>query len=65
MEKNMKYIYIYESLYLNHCTVEINTLQINYMGFPGGPVVKNPSVYAGDTRDAGLIPRWGRHWSKK
>ena len=40
------YIYIYESLYLNHCTVEINTLQINYMGFPGGPVVKHPSVYA-------------------
>ena len=24
-------------------------------GFPGGAVVKNPSVNAGDTRDAGLI----------
>ena len=22
-----------------------------YMGFPGGPVVKNPSANAGDTRD--------------
>ena len=23
------------------------------------PVVKNPSVNAGDIRDAGLIPKWG------
>ena len=27
------------------------------MGFPGGPVVKNPSV---NTGDAGSIPGWGR-----
>ena len=30
------------------------------MGFPGGSVVKNPLVNAGDTRDAGLIPGLGR-----
>ena len=27
------------------------------MGFPGGPVVKNPPVKIGD---AGSIPGWGR-----
>ena len=26
------------------------------MGFPGGTVIKNPPVNAGDTRDMGLIP---------
>ena len=26
------------------------------MGFPGGSVVKNPLVNAGDKRDTGLIP---------
>ena len=26
------------------------------MGFPGDPLVKNPSVNAGDTGDVGLIP---------
>jgi len=30
------------------------------MGFPGGTVVKNPSPDAGDIRDVGLIPGWGR-----
>ena len=30
------------------------------MGFPSGAVVKNPPVNAGDTRDAGSIPGWGR-----
>ena len=30
------------------------------MGFPGGLVVKNPPVNAGDTRDASLIPGSGR-----
>ena len=29
-------------------------------GFPGGPVVKNLPVTAGDTRDSGLIPESGR-----
>ena len=29
-------------------------------GFPGGTVVKNPPTNAGDTRDAGSIPRSGR-----
>ena len=31
-----------------------------FMGFPGGSVVKNPPDNAGDTRDAGSIPGWGR-----
>ena len=26
------------------------------MGFPGGPVVKNPPANAGDAGDMGLIP---------
>ena len=30
------------------------------MGFPGGTVVKNLPANAGDTRDAGSIPRSGR-----
>ena len=30
------------------------------MGFPGGAVVKNPPLNAGDIRDVGLIPGWGR-----
>ena len=29
-------------------------------GFPGGSVVKNPSVNAGETGDTGLIPGSGR-----
>ena len=36
------------------------------MGFPGGAVVKNPLANAGDTRDAGSIPRSGRiPWRRK
>ena len=31
-----------------------------HVGFPGGAVVKNPPVNAGDTRDAGSIPGSGR-----
>ena len=30
------------------------------MGFPGGAVVKNPPANAGDTGDAGSIPRLKR-----
>ena len=30
------------------------------VGFPGGLVVKNPPASAGDARDTGLIPGWGR-----
>ena len=30
------------------------------IGFFGGSVVKNPPANAGDTRDVGLIPGWGR-----
>ena len=29
-------------------------------GFPGDSVVKNPPANAGDTRDAGPVPRLGR-----
>ena len=28
--------------------------------FPGGAVIKNPPAKAGDTREAGSIPGWGR-----
>ena len=30
------------------------------MGFPGGSVVKNPPVNAGDARDTGSLPGLGR-----
>ena len=30
------------------------------MGFPGGVVVKNPPVHAGDVKYVGLIPGSGR-----
>jgi len=30
------------------------------LGFPGEPAVKNPPANAGDLRDAGSIPEWGR-----
>ena len=29
-------------------------------GFPGGAVVKNLTAHAGDAREAGWIPGWGR-----
>ena len=31
-----------------------------FVGFPGGPVVKNPPVNAGDAGDSGSIPELGR-----
>ena len=31
------------------------------MGFPGGTVVKNPPASAGNSGNAGLIPRSGRY----
>ena len=31
-----------------------------YLGFPGGSAVKNLPANAGDTRDMGSIPGWGR-----
>ena len=36
-----------------------NWKRINFWGFPGGSVVKNPSANAGDTEDSGLIPGSG------
>ena len=38
-------------------SLEIGSLQMELMGFPGGPVVKNPPANAGDT---GSIPGSGR-----
>ena len=39
----------------------IGRLGLTYvMGFPGGPVVKNPPASAGDTRDMDSIPGSGR-----
>ena len=35
-------------------------MHTNNTGFPGGSVVKNPPVNAGDARDAGSIPGSGR-----
>ena len=29
------------------------------VGFPGGVLVKNPPINAGNTRDAGSVPVWG------
>ena len=31
------------------------------MGFPGGSVIKNPPVNAGDARDTGSIPGMGSY----
>ena len=31
-----------------------------FPGFPGCSVIKNPPANAGDARDAGSIPGWGR-----
>ena len=45
--------------FLPHLKQEVQTIKykISYKeGFPGGPVVKNPSCKAGDT---GSIPGWG------
>ena len=35
-------------------------LKEHYGHFPGGPVPKNPPASAGDIRDEGSIPGWGR-----
>ena len=32
------------------------------MGFPGGPMVKNPPANAGDTRDLAVKIPWSRKW---
>ena len=33
---------------------------VSLQGFPGGSVVKNPPINAGDAGVAGSIPGWGR-----
>ena len=42
--------------------IQISTPPKAVKGFPAGTsvVVKNPSANAGDRRDTGLIPGWGR-----
>ena len=45
------YLVVLISIYLINNDIE---------GFPGGAVVKNLPPNAGDTRDVGLIPGWGR-----
>ena len=36
-----------------------------YWGFPGDPVVESPPANAGDTRDMGSIPGFGRSLEKE
>ena len=58
------------SLAPNLCILNNRLLNISYFkilskyyvtwSFPCGTVVKNPPVNAGDTRNPGLIPTWGR-----
>ena len=40
-------------------TVIMNAIYISFLGLSRGSVTKNPSVNAGDTGDAGSIPRLG------
>ena len=39
---------------------QVESLKQHYRDFPAGAVVKNPPANAGDARDAGSIPGWGR-----
>ena len=32
----------------------------NKLGFPGGPLVKNPPAKVGDAKNLGSTPGWGR-----
>ena len=43
-----------------HIFIEFYLNKAVYWSFPGGTVVKNPPTNAGDTRDTGSIPWWGR-----
>ena len=45
------YIYLYRYRYVKYIYIHI--------GHPGGTVVKNLPVNAGDIGDTGLIPGWG------
>ena len=38
----------------------LESINMNFPGFPGGPVVKNPLASAGDARDVHSIPGSGR-----
>ena len=40
--------------------VAVKVKSVITQGFPGGSVVKNLPANAGDSRDMGLIPGWGR-----
>ena len=37
----------------------------NSWGFPGGAVIKNPPVNAGNSRDTGSIHSWEDPWWRK
>ena len=45
---------------LAYVSKSLNLKYVPLTGFPGCTVVKNPLASAGVTRNAGLIPRWGR-----
>ena len=36
------------------------TVSTNFLGFPGGSVVKNPPTNAGDAKEVDSISGWGR-----
>ena len=38
----------------------LGSIYMNFPGFPGGPVVKNPLANAGDARDMRSVPGLGR-----
>ena len=50
----------YQHLHYTRCGLQMWHLFLGVIGFPGGAVVKNLPVNAGDTRDAALIPGSGR-----
>ena len=54
-----RHISCFSSL-LHHTQVLKNMLECVRKGFPSGAMVKNPPANAGDSRDMGSIPGWGR-----
>ena len=48
-------------VWLSQVILRLGTISIKFPEhFPGSTEVKNPSANAGDARDMGLIPGWGR-----
>ena len=48
-----------ETVFSGKCTL-FATVSTNFLGFPGGSVVKNPPANAGDAKEVGLISESGR-----